>query len=352
MQLVFGRGATAPLLSRLLVASVVCAVPLSAGASPPSCKSITKGNLDVQLPAGQRSSRMVRLAEGDTVNFLIDNGASGATVTLVSGAGAPQTLLAPNAGGMATFCAPATATYVFAIEAGRDNHTAVSANCTRAGDVATFDATARPELSLAQLETDEEGLTRRSAFSLSLSEIAASAKVAASPFTHWSEDAEATPTSVDTSDGDADTISAAALSFSANSEIGPDDLPIVLTRIERTAAQGEAPVDVEAQTAMTWSAILTPGLSFAPPRETRVVAKRTTRKDAQIASETPAAQDWWVTHLHDNRQSTETAATETAVARTDTVAYNPFPIPPMALGAFIPAAEGLAAAQPSTTAAQ
>lgn len=352
MRSVFGRGVTTPLLSRLAIVSVACAAPLTVNAAPPSCKSITKGNLDVQLPAGQRSSRMVRLNEGDTVNFLIDNTASGATVTLVSGAGAPQTLTTANTVGMASFCAPATATYVFAIEAGRETRTAVTANCVRAGEEAAIDVTARPELELAQMETDAEGIMRRSAFSLSLSEIASTAKAAASPLNQWSEDAVTAPAAVDTAESDADAIGAAALSFSANSEIGPDELGTVLARIDRATAVAEAPADKDTQTAMTWSAILSPSLSFAPPRETRVAhAKRPARDDAYVVgTATPPAQEWWVTHLQDDRQ--RATDTETAVARTDTVAYNPFPVPPMALGAFVPASDGLASATSFAPAAQ
>jgi hypothetical protein len=347
----FGRGVETPLRTRLLIATAVAAVaglPLSANAAPPSCKSITKGTLDVELPAGQRSSRMVRLAEGETVNFSIHSGASGATVTLVSGTGAPQTLMAANSGGMASYCAPATATYVFVIEAGRDNLTSVSANCTLAGATGQPEsATARTEVDLVQIETDAEGLSRRSAFSLGLSEFAASTKTADTPIHQWTGDNAILTSTVDTAGTDDDAASSAALSFSANAEIGPDDLAGVLARMERVSGADGA-VDTETQTAMAWSAILAPGLSFAPaPQQTASAAKRFGRKATQVASmdATPAVEEWWVTHLQDNREA-EAPATETAVLRRDAVASNTFSTPPMALGGFIPPADVLPATQP------
>lgn len=348
---VFGRGVKTPLHTRLLLASAVAAFagsPFTAQAEPPSCKSITKGTLDVELPAGQRSSRMVRLAEGETVNFSIHSGASGATVTLVSGGSAPQTLLAANSGGMATYCAPATATYVFVIEAGRDSLTSVSANCTAAGRVSAANTDARPEMVLAQIETDTdtEGLSRRSAFSLGLSEFAEATKAAKSPINQWIGDGAILASAIDTADGDDDAAGAAALSFSANSEIGPDDLPGVLDRMQRLASAA-ASADAESQTAMTWAAILAPGLSFAPAAQPAAVAKRAVPRNTEVAvndDAMPAIEGWWVTHLQDNRESQ--ATTETAVTRRDMIASNTFPTPPMALGAFIPPAEPL---QPEKT---
>lgn len=336
MRQFFARGVNAPLRMRLLTVSAVAAFagsPFAAHASPPSCKSITKGTLDVELPAGQRSSRMVRLAKGETVNFSIHSGASGATVTLVSGGGAPQTLMAPNSGGMSSFCAPADATYVFVIEAGRDNLTSVSANCTAAGKAATESAASRVDP--AQIDTDTEGLSRRSAFSLGLSEIAASTKAANSPINQWCEGVTLA-SAVDTASGDDEAAGAAASSFSANSEIGPDDLAGVLARMQRTA---EVNGDTETQAPTTWSAMLAPGFSFAP--QMIAATRRAAPKSTQVAANdnnVAMVEGWWITHLQDNRdETTNAAATETAMTRRDTVASNAFPTPPMALGAFIPA---------------
>lgn len=342
----FGRGAVASPRARWLIATAAAAlagVPLAAQANPPSCKSITKGSLDVELPAGQRSSRMVRLTQGETVNFSIHSGASGATVTLVSG-GTPQTLHAPNAGGIAKFCAPATATYVFVIEAGRDNLTSVSALCSPAGGTASADEPGGQEMTLAQIETDAEGLSRRSAFSLGLSEFAAESRAASSPLNQWVGANAAQEASIETDGSNDDAAGAAVLSFSANSEIGPDDLDGVLQRMHRVASADGA-ADKESQTAMTWSAILAPGLSFAPaPVATASASKRPERKSVQVATvadAAPSAGDWWVTHLQDNREAAEAPTTETAVLRRDAVASNVFQTPPMALGGFIPSSDVL-----------
>lgn len=323
--------------------AIACSMPLAAPAAPPSCKSITKGTLDVELPAGQRSSRMVRLSQGEIVNFSVHGGASGATVTLVSGNGSPQVLLSPGSSGIASFQAPETATYVFAIEAGRDDLATVSANCSKRSP-AEDNATARTsEITVAQIEADTEGLARRSAFSLGLSEFAASARAAESPVNRWADAATEAP-ALDTSGTQDDAVSSAVLTIAANADVGADDLDTVMARVDRV---GPAATDGETQVAMTWSAILTPQLSFDVPTDAKVAdARRTARKGApeapklqEIASATPA-EGWWVTHLEDNRGA-EPVVTETAVLRRDTVAGAALP-PPMALGAFVPT-EGIAA---------
>lgn len=319
-----------------------CSMPLIAAAAPPSCKSITKGTLDVELPAGQRSSRMVRLSQGEIVNFSVHSGASEATVTLVSGAGSPQVVLAPGAKSIASFQAPENATYVFAIEAGRDNLATVSANCSKANPADEVVA-ARTDITVAQLEADAEGLARRSAFSLGLSEFAATARAAESPVNRWADASTEAP-ALDTAGTQDDVVSSTLLSFAANADVGAEDLDTVMARVDRV---GPAATDGETQVAMTWSAILTPQLSFDVPNDAKGSgAKRVARKGVaeapklqEIASATPA-EGWWVTHLEDNRGS-EPVVTETAVLRRDMVAGTAFPAP-MALGAFVPT-EGLAA---------
>lgn len=337
--------------SRLLAVgtALIVAMPMTASAAPPSCKSITKGSLDVELPAGQRSSRMVRLSQGDAVNFSIHSGASGATVTLVSGSGAPRVIVPPGSNGMARFEAPETETFVFAIEAGRDHVTSVSANCTKPGNFAEV-AAARTDVTVAQIETDSEGLSRRSAFSLGLSEFAASARAAESPVNRWADAAAAAGPAIDTAGSNEDLISAAALSIASNADVNAEDLETITARIERA---GPAAVDGETQAAMTWAAILAPELSFDTTTPATKVAemKRPAAKAArdagtqQVMASAADAQPidgWWVTHLEDDRGA-ENVVTETAVLRRDTVAGASFP-PPMALGAFVPV-EGIAAPQ-------
>lgn len=324
--------------------------PLVALAAPPSCKSITKGTLDVELPAGQRSSRMVRLSQGETVNFSVHSGASGATVTLVSGAGSPLVVLAPGANSIASFEAPEAATYVFAIEASRESMASVSANCAKQGNAVTAEGSSpeRTEITVAQMEADTEGLARRSAFSLGLSEFAASALAAESPVDRWA-DAETAAPAVDTAGSQDDAVSAATLQFASNSDVGADDLDTVQERMGRLGSP--ANTDDETRTAMTWSAILTPELSFEPARTTTVAdAARASRKGSasdaaklQVAAAAAPAEGWWVTHLEDSRDN-DHVVTETAVLRRDTIAGAALP-PPMALGAFVPT-EGIAAPSP------
>lgn len=336
MRQVICRGRQAHTMRLLAACSLtaIVSLPASVIAAPPGCKSITKGSLDVELPAGQRSSRMVRLRTGETVKFSLHGGASGATVMLVSGEGAPKALLTAGSGGLASFCAPADATYVFAIEAGRDDLTSVAANCLGSEQTATAPGAApQTEIELAQIEADPEGLTRRSAFSLGLSEFASSARAADGPLSQWADPADAAM--VDTEAADADERGATVLSFSTNAEVRPDDLSDVLARMTRVSAN-QAPAEVEAQTAMSTSAILDPGLSFAAlPQAKSVQASAAGKRDA--AKTAPAVElasdDWWITHV---RSTQDTDTTETAVLRRDaSAASGSFP-PPMALGAFLP----------------
>lgn len=351
MRQIVCRGRQTRFMMRLLAVgsfSVIAGAPILALANPPGCKSIAKGLLDVELPAGQRSSRMVRLAEGESVNFSIHSSAPGTTVTLVSGPGAPQPLNPAHAGSMINFSAPSAATYVFAIEAGRDGLAAVSASCVRQGET-NAEASPAKELEVAQIEADAEGLTRRSAFSVGLSEFAATAKAATSPISQWCDAGEPDATAIDTATSTDDQVGAAMLSLSANAKVGAEGLSDVLSRMARVETSDTAS-DKETQAAMTWTAILAPDLSFEPPR-TRTAdtgGKHVGRAGRhEVASAQPAAvsEDWWVTHLKDSRDADQTVATETAVVRRDVVASTAFPSPPMALGAFIPTEAPVAALQ-------
>jgi hypothetical protein len=346
-------------VAAVTAAAITAALPLAAHAGPPGCKSITKGTLDVELSAGQRSSRMVRLAKGDTISFSVQG--TGATVTLVSGAQAAQVL--PAVGGMATYDAPSTATYVFSIEAGRDTKTAVAANCTRpGGDNATLapgHAKQAVELEITQFETDLSG-TRGAAFSLGLSEFAAAADAARAPVDRWGG---AGTVFVSTSDDDPEGASAFTLSLYANAEIGPDDLGTVLDRMQRVAS-AEVVGESEVQAAMASTAV-GPDLSFDAAPLQRVAqsvrgstsARRTHDGQAPegqapdgMAQPPAAPQELWVTQLHESR-SPDSAVTETAVVRRDVVAGTPLPAP-MSLGAVLPAdAEADTPAEAETAAA-
>jgi hypothetical protein len=319
-------------LRKLATGAAVAAMlmPLPALAGPPGCKSITKGTLDVTLPAGQRSSRMVRLNEGETINFSVHGGASGATVTLVSGGSSPQTL--SSGGSMASYAAPASATYVFAIEAAADSMTAVSASCSKTAGTAAAAPTVK-EVQVAQIVDDMNG-TRGSAFSLGLSEFAAAAEAAMTPVDRWADAADKTAVAIDTAEGQED-VSAATLSLSASAEVGPDDVSVVLARMDRIATTDSA-AEQETSAALA-SAVVGSELSFEP--EATAPAKRSGKATTVVAravTTQSAPEELWVTHLHEDR-SAESAVTETAVLRRDTVVADGALPPPMALGALIPA---------------
>lgn len=300
-------------------------IPMPVLAGPPGCKAITKGTLDVSLPAGQRSSRMVRLNAGETISFSVHAGASQTSITLVSGGDAPHKLA--GSGGMTTYAAPASGTYVFAIEAASDNATSVSANCSRpAGDTESAGIKVK-EVQVAQIVSDMDG-TRGSAFSMGLSEFAAAAEAARAPVDRWADAADRSAIAVDTAAGHED-VSATTLSLSANAEVGPDDLASVLARMDRVAPT-ESPEEREANTALA-SALVGTDLTFEPQRGP--VARSSTSH--VVARAVPAPEELWVTQLHEDRTA-DSAVTETAVLRRDTVAGEASLPPPMALGALVP----------------
>ena len=324
----------------------------SAIAGVPGCKAIAGGTLDVELPAGQRSTRMVQLSAGAKIKFECGGGAQGATVTLVSGQGAPRTILTAGKGpAEASFTAPDTTAYVFAIEAGGKAASSVKADCANSASAnAPEPADAAPELKVAQLEGDANGLSRRSAISVGLSEFAASARAGDSPIGQWTlyspgSGAEAVDTALAVDDEAAEL----SLRLSANSEINPSDLPDVLRRIERVSKLDGA-ADKDTQSVLTFAAISVPGLM---PKEGnyRGQSEQVQQARATLASNTAGAQSptaaqqdeadvsgWWVTHLKEEPGGLGDS-TQTAVVRRDTpvvAASSAFPPPPMALGAFIP----------------
>lgn len=332
-----------PYLRTLATGAAIAVVimPVSAFAGPPGCKGITKGSLDVALPAGQRSSRMVRLNAGETINFSVHGGAS---VSLVSGGDAPHKLSASN--GMTSYVSPSTATYVFAIEAGSDSMTSVSANCsqpvvTASADPAPAGTASTPpakEVEVAQFTTDMDG-TRGSAFSLGLSEFAAAAEASRAPVDKWADAADTTAAAIDTAEG-VEAASAATLSLSANAEVGPDDVASVLDRMQRVAPSA-TPAEHEAYLAMA-SAEVDADMTFEAAAA--ALSRPSARVVAKVERQEASPEELWVTHVHEDR-TPESAVTETAVLRRDTVAAASTLPPPMALGGLVqgePAADGSA----------
>lgn len=356
MRQISAPGVQASLCLWALAAVVTFAIaPHQSAAGAPGCKAISGGTLDVELPAGQRSTRMVQLSAGEQISFKCGKGTKGATVTLVSGQGEPKTILSSSGPAEASFTAPDTKAYVFAIEATGKVASSVKANCSgKASKTAAGDGEETSELEVVQLEGDASGLSRRSAISVGLSEFAASVRAGDSPIGQWSlyspvSGAQAVDTAI-AGDNEAAELS---LRLSANAEINPSDLPDVLKRIERVSKlDGEA--DKDTQSVMTFAAISVPGLMSDSAVYRGEDAKSgyagETARLQRASANAPQHDDadvhgWWVTHLKEEPGLGD--STQTAVVRRDTpviAASSAFPPPPMALGAFIPPPDAISPA--------
>lgn len=306
---------------------------MPAAAAPPSCKSIAKGKLDVELPANQRSSRMVRLTAGDTLSFLV-SGSGDTLVTLVSGPDAPQKVVGPDTGRMADFSAKSTETYVFAIEAGTQGQAAVSVNCTRAGSAASS-ATTAPEMGFAVASIDAKGDGLASALSVGFAEMANMANGPAAPINLWIGEAQAA-VFYDTAEEHPEDGGAIALSLGANAEVRPTDLPDIFARLGRCEEErvGESEVEV----AMAQSAILADFSFEATPIETASIKPRDGAKPAKGNVEQPpvttATAETWVTAIDNSNGTNADVATTVAVSRPAAMSSE-LP-PPMALGGALP----------------
>lgn len=347
MRHIFCRDGRALLTTRLIAQAAIAAVlATSAGAGgPPSCKSISKGSLDVELPAGQRSSRMVKLRAGDIVNFSVHGGASGATVNLVSGYGAPKALLEPGTSGITSFTAPVAETYVFAIEAGSGSLTSVSVNCTGAGQSVGQSAGLSGTV-------DAEGDSRRSSFSAGFAEIAATTTPGTrAPLSDWC-DGDGATVAIDASSPDGDGANDATLDL--HTRIASNGVVEILERIERVEPHQTSGIGTGAAAALLWSAALSPDLTFETAPQPAVVTTTRTRptSDARVASAPattatlaalePAVEGWWLTYLDDKSEGSGSEASPAPPASRNAIAASSFP-PPMALGARLPADDAPAA---------
>lgn len=119
--------------------AVVLACPIALSAAAPShaessgCSAANAGSLDAHVPGSGTVTRQLALDTGDTLNITL-RGSSGAkgSVALVSGAGAPQTLIGASSAGSASFTAPQTDTYILDFAADASGTASVSATCTSA----------------------------------------------------------------------------------------------------------------------------------------------------------------------------------------------------------------------------
>jgi hypothetical protein len=182
------------------VSLAVSAEPSIAAASA-GCASANSGALDANLADGAAVTRELSLDAGDILNVSV-HGSQGATasVALVGGAGAPQTLIEPTGAGAVSYRAPQQETYVLRLAGVAAAGTAaVSISCASARVAAANSAflTRRKDLLNAQgpdriridraptpiansdqplsssVALDDQGNARQVEFSVSLSEIAA-----------------------------------------------------------------------------------------------------------------------------------------------------------------------------------
>ncbi len=188
--------------NRGVVAAIAVAMPLApalAGTSS-GCTAANGGTLDAELSAAGTTTRQLALDAGDTVNLSV-RGSQGASVALVSGAGAPQTLVGNSSAAAATFRALQADMYAFRFSAGLGGSASVGVTCTSA-EVASASAAflarrkdllnakdpdriridraptpiTNPDKPLAStVAVDDEGNTKQVQFSVSLSEITAAA---------------------------------------------------------------------------------------------------------------------------------------------------------------------------------
>lgn len=170
----------------------------SAFADDSGCAAVNRGMLDAELSAGATTSRHVTLDAGDLLTF----SATGASVALADGTGAPATLIGGPISTTATFKAPAATGYTFGLTGFAAGAGSVRATClstaTEAANAAFLDRRkallngqdpdrlridraptpiANPDKPLSSnVSVGEDGRAKDVAFSVSLSEITAAAQ--------------------------------------------------------------------------------------------------------------------------------------------------------------------------------
>jgi hypothetical protein len=175
-------------------------------AASSGCSAANAGALNAEVEAAASVTRQVMLDTGDVLDFSARPDAA-ASVTLISGSGAPQSLVGGASAAAASFKAPAPGTYVFGFSAGPQASAQVRVACVSAGAAAAnaaflarrkdllnakdpdrirIDRTptpiANPDKPLASsVAVDAQGNPREIQFSVSLSEIQAAANPGQKP---------------------------------------------------------------------------------------------------------------------------------------------------------------------------
>jgi hypothetical protein len=101
----------------------------AAAAGSVGCASAGGGALNAELAASTSATRSVTLAAGDVLDFAVR---AGATVSLISGPGAPLTLSPITTSGSVSFKAPETGDYAFSITASAAEQGGADIACTSA----------------------------------------------------------------------------------------------------------------------------------------------------------------------------------------------------------------------------
>ena len=175
-------------------------------ATSSGCSAANAGALNAVVAPAASVMRQVTLDAGDVLDFSAQSDAA-ASVSLISGSGAPQTLVGGASAAAVSFKAPATGAYVFGISAGPQTAAQVRIACVSAGAAAAnaaflarrkdslnakdpdrirIDRTptpiANPDKPLASsVAVDAQGNPREIQFSVSLSEIQAAANPGQKP---------------------------------------------------------------------------------------------------------------------------------------------------------------------------
>jgi len=169
-------------------------------ASSSGCTAANAGALNAELAPARSATRRMTLDAGDMLDFSARSNAT-ASVSLISGSGAPQTLMGSASGAVGSFEVPQSGDYVFRLAAPLQGAASVSISCVSAQTAAANAAflarrkdllnakdpdriridraptpIANPDKPLeSSVAVDEQGNPKEVQFSVSLSEITAAA---------------------------------------------------------------------------------------------------------------------------------------------------------------------------------
>jgi hypothetical protein len=196
---------TSSLIRRTEIAALAAGFAASGGSAlgaPSSgCTAANKGALNAEVAPAGSATRRLTLDAGDVLSFTARSSAT-ASVTLVGGTGAPQTLIGDGPAASGSFRAPAQGEYVFGFAAASQSSASFRVSCASAQASAAGAAflarrndlinakdpdriridrapvpIANPDKPLASsVAVDEQGNPKEVQFSVSLSEITAAAQ--------------------------------------------------------------------------------------------------------------------------------------------------------------------------------